>query len=74
MTTAVKTLAKPTGPVVPHVRKTTRKEASRRTHAKPIKFIRDINTREVVGWLYQWNTGALVPMWKDGQRTGVIYD
>lgn len=34
--------------------------------AKPVKRILDQSTGEVVGWLYQWNTGGLAPMWKDG--------
>lgn len=42
-------------------------------HAKPIKRILDRKTRELVGWLYQWNTGHLAPMWKDGPRENVEY-
>ncbi len=45
----------------------------KRLHAEPIKRILDRETREVVGWLYKWNTGSLVPMWKDGRKTDVIY-
>ena len=44
----------------------------KRLEAEPIKRILDAKTREVVGWLYQWNTGALAPMWKDGRKTNVI--
>lgn len=46
----------------------------RRLHATPIKRILDRNSREVVGWLYEWNTGAQVPMWKDGRKSDVIYE
>lgn len=59
---------------VPQTTKTTRKESKQRQTAEPIKFILDRETRAVVGWLYQWNTGALVPMWKDGKRQNVIYE
>lgn len=46
----------------------------KRLYAKPIKRILDRKTRTVVGWLYEWNTGAQVPMWKDGKKTDVIYE
>jgi hypothetical protein len=46
----------------------------KRLHAEPIKRILDRKTRVVVGWLYRWNTGSEVPMWKDGKRTDVIYE
>ncbi len=45
-----------------------------RLHAEPIKRILDRTTREVVGWLYEWNTGSQVPMWKDGRKSDVIYE
>ena len=46
----------------------------RRLHATPIKRILDRNSREVVGWLYEWNTGAQVPMWNDGRKTDILYE
>ncbi|GAW36555.1 hypothetical protein RA2_03628 [Roseovarius sp. A-2] len=42
--------------------------------AKAIKRILDARTREVVGWLYEWNTGEILPRWKDGRREKVIYE
>lgn len=60
--------------VMPKITKTTRSEAEARKTAEPIKFILDLETRDVVGWLYRWNTGALVPMWKNGKRENVIYE
>lgn len=45
-----------------------------RLEAEPIKRILDRATREVVGWLYEWNTGSQVPMWKNGRKTDVIYE
>lgn len=46
----------------------------KRLEAEPVKRILDAKTGEIVGWLYKWNTGALVPKWKNGKRTDVIYD
>ena len=43
-------------------------------HATPVKRILDRTTLEVVGWLYEWNTGRQVPMWKDGPRKDVVYE
>ncbi|WP_298864535.1 hypothetical protein [uncultured Sulfitobacter sp.] len=34
----------------------------------------DQDSREVVGWLYEWNTGERELMWKNGQREDVIYE
>ena len=45
-----------------------------RLEAQPIKRILDRKSRYVVGWLYEWNTGEFVPMWKDGRRDDVIFD
>ena len=36
--------------------------------------ILDQGSLEVVGWLYEWNTGEREPMWKNGQRDEVIYE
>lgn len=46
----------------------------KRLEAKAIKRILDARTREVVGWLYQWNTGELSPRWKNGRKENIIYD
>lgn len=59
---------------LPITLKPTRREVKKREHAEPVKFIRDKDTRDVVGWLYKWNTGALVPMWKNDVCENVIYD
>lgn len=45
-----------------------------RLEATAIKRILDARTREVVGWLYEWNTGEILPYWKDGRREDVIYE
>ena len=45
-----------------------------RLRAEPVKRILDRKTRVVVGWLYKWNTGKFMPMWKDGKRADVIYE
>ncbi|ATF04030.1 hypothetical protein PhaeoP75_04431 (plasmid) [Phaeobacter gallaeciensis] len=46
----------------------------KRLEAKAIKRILDAKTREIVGWLYEWNTGEILPRWKDGRRENVIYE
>ena len=43
-----------------------------RLEAQAVTRILDRETREVVGWLYLWNTGALVPKWKNGAKTDVV--
>lgn len=45
----------------------------KRLHARAIGRILDRKTGEVVGWLYEWNTGERVPRWKSGPRKDVIY-
>ncbi|WP_143076375.1 hypothetical protein [Roseovarius lutimaris] len=74
MTTAATSSIKSDALSMPATTKTTRKESKQRRTAEPIKFILDSDTRDVVGWLYKWNTGALVPMWKDGKRQNVVYE
>jgi hypothetical protein len=46
----------------------------RRLHARAIKRILDRETGDLVGWLYEWNTGELVPRWKTKAQKDVIYD
>ena len=45
-----------------------------RQEAHAIARILDRETRMVVGWLYQWNTGERTPKWRKGARTNVIYE
>jgi hypothetical protein len=45
----------------------------KRIHARAIGRILDRKTGEVVGWLYEWNTGERVPRWKSGPRKDVIF-
>lgn len=47
---------------------------ARREQAHAIQRVLDRETREIVGWLYEWNTGQLTIMWKDGRRDDVIYE
>lgn len=47
---------------------------ARNEHARAIKRVLDPSTNEVVGWLYEWNTGQVGIMWKDEPRRDVIYD
>ncbi len=45
-----------------------------RDQACPIKRVLDAESREVVGWLYQWNTGHLAVMWKGERCENVVYE
>lgn len=45
-----------------------------RLEAWAIKRILDRTSREVVGWLYEWNTGEQEPIWKNGMRDDVVYE
>ncbi|WP_159087079.1 hypothetical protein [Loktanella sp. Alg231-35] len=47
-------------------------QPSTREHARAINRILDAETRELVGWLYEWNDGTQMPCWKDGPRSNVI--
>ena len=51
-----------------------RTTGKRRLQARAVKRILDADTGELVGWLYQWNTGALSSRWKAGPCDHVIYD
>ena len=46
----------------------------KRVHARAVKRIFDRETGELVGWLYEWNTGSLMPRWKSEAREDVVYD
>lgn len=43
-------------------------------HARAIKRVLDARSRDVVGWLYQWDTGDLSIMWKDERCDDVTYE
>lgn len=60
---------KSSGPVLWNARQRDRETRSVshepvRLYAHAIKRILDRETGEIVGWLYLWNTGELVPRWK----------
>lgn len=46
-------------------------EAYVRLEAQMIGSIRDPQTQEVVGWMYEWNTGERVPRWKNDRRVDI---
>lgn len=46
----------------------------KRVHARAVKRIFDRKTGELVGWLYEWNTGSLVPRWKSEACEDVVYE
>lgn len=45
-----------------------------RLHAHAVNRILDRKTGELVGWLYKWNTGELVPRWKAEAKSDVVYE
>lgn len=46
----------------------------KRHHARAVNRILDRETGAIVGWLYEWNTGELVPRWKSVPYSDVIYE
>ena len=50
------------------------KGAARRLHAHAVKRIYDRHSGELIGWLYEWNTGEIVPRWKEQAQADVTYD
>lgn len=50
------------------------RQETKRLHAQAVKRILDPETRELVGWLYQWNTGELSTRWKSKPCKHVVYD
>lgn len=55
------------------IKKNATKTLVKREQAHAIKRVLDRDSQEVVGWLYEWNTGQLSIMWKDGRRDDVVY-
>lgn len=53
---------------------TTDGELNDKAQAHPIRRVLDQNSRDVVGWLYRWNTGHLAVMWKNERCDNVIYE
>lgn len=45
----------------------------RKEQAHAIRRVLDPTSKEIVGWLYEWNTGQVGIMWKSGPRADVIY-
>lgn len=55
------------------LRKTAVRGRTDREEARPIERILDRENGRLVGWLYEWNTGERMVMWKDGRREDVLY-
>lgn len=47
--------------------------SKKRTQARAVKRIFDKNSGELVGWLYEWNTGEVVPRWQGEAIKDVYY-
>ena len=69
MTSVVKIKTKPIF-AARRVKKCDREE---RLHAHAVKRIYDRQTGELVGWLYEWNTGELVPRWSAIPHSDIVY-
>jgi len=81
MTTAARIFLTSAAPVrckrgVPrnHTRPQALKAETKRTHARAVKRIFDKTSGDLVGWLYEWNTGEIVPRWKSEVYDDVFYD
>ena len=75
MTTVVRLHLTPATPVGCKGKKTGKLTGpQRRTHARAIKRIFDKSSGDLVGWLYEWNTGEVVPRWKSEVHKDVFYE
>ena len=70
MTSVVKIKTRP----IISVRRVKKCTCEERIHAHAVKRIYDHKTGEHVGWLYEWNTGDLVPRWSAAPRSDIVYD
>ncbi len=73
MTTAVKINLKPSRTAA-GVSEVEAGHPEERLHAHAIKRIYDRQTGDHVGWLYEWNTGDLVPRWAAEPHRSADYD
>lgn len=46
----------------------------KREEAGAIRRIRDRDSNDIVGYLYEWNTGQMSVMWKGKPCRNVIYE
>ena len=49
------------------------RDEPRLLEAIPIQRIVRPSTGETVGWIYQWNTGELAPLWLAEEYDDVVY-
>lgn len=71
MPTVVKILTIPARPTTP---KNATHVGEIRIQARAINRIFDRKSGNLVGWLYEWNTGSVVPRWKSEEHDDVYYD
>ncbi len=53
---------------------TQRPPAKRKLFARPVGRIRDQDTSEYVGWVYEWNNGERGTTWNSGKRENVVIE
>ncbi len=70
MTSVVKIKTKP----IFAARRVKKRICEERLHAQAVKRMYDRQSGEQVGWLYEWNTGDLEPMWCSGPKLNVRYE
>lgn len=63
MNAAIRKLPSATDARAPVRSKASGRDVDRRKDARPIKRILERTTGKMVGWLYEWDTGTVVPMW-----------
>lgn len=44
-----------------------------RLEARFVSLILDQKSHEIVGWLFEWNTGERMPMWKGEVHEDVVF-
>ena len=45
---------------------------AKRDEAEPVQELLDAQTLELVGWVYQWNTGEFAVMWMERRKANIV--
>lgn len=73
MNTAARSISEPSSICASDAQTAKKREVESRQSAAPVQRIINRDTGELVGWLYEWNTGKLVPMWTGNPCDNVEY-